>query len=266
MPRPVNRRVRRILCLSAGRWPLATLTLVVAGSVRAAPAPDEAPRLLSTTGGGTQWRNLADLQKAAADHPAACFQLGLRYETGEGVPQDYAQARAFYEKAAAGGEAVAIYRLGRLSLDGLGGEPDADRAFQCYRVAAYADVPLAQYNLGAMLVSARGVSRDYVEGLAWLILATRNHVEGDGEQRARAHLAQQPRTIAAAEKRADELAKEVAARRGTKPPWPLPAGDTVVPPAPKPAPTVEKPKFEPPKVEPPKFEPPPMPPPGTAPP
>ena len=118
----------------------------------------------------------------------------------------------------------------------------------------------------AMLVSARGVNRDYVEGLAWLIVATRHHVEGDGEQRVRARLAGQPQTIAAAEKRADELAKEIVTRRGTKPPWPLPARESLVPAATKPAPKVEKPDFEPPKVEPPRFEPPPLSPSGAAPP
>jgi len=234
--------------------------------MRAAPPPDELPQLLSTSAGdgGNQWRTLADLQTAAAaDQPAACFQLGLRYETGDGVTRNYQEARALYEKAAAGGVAAAIYRMGKLWQEGLGTDPDPGRAWQCYRIAAYAGVPLAQYNLGAMLVSARGVIRDDVEGLAWLILATHNHVDGDGEKRVRLHLAGQPQTIAAAEKRADELGREITTRRGAKPPWPLPPDDSPVPSASKPAPKVEKPEFEPPKVAPPKFEPPPRPPPDT---
>ena len=228
-------------------------------------ARDEAPTLISTTGGesGAARQPVADLQQAAtAGDPQACLQLGLRYETGDGVKQDYPRARALYAQAAAGGVAVAIYRLGKFAQDGLGTDADLVRAYQLYRLAALAGVPLAQYNLGAMLVSARGVDRDYVEGLAWLIVATRNQAGGDGEKRVRARLAGQPQAIAAAEKRAAELDKEIAARRGTKPPWPPPETDTLVPTAAAPRPTPEKPAIEPPQVEPPKFEPPPLQPPA----
>jgi hypothetical protein len=184
-------------------------------------AQDEPPKLLSTTGGtGRQpWKNLADVKKAAAAGiPGACMQLGLCYETGEAVKQDYAQAIALYEQAAAGGVADAIYRLGKLHQDGLGVEPDPIHARELYQIAAEANVPLAQYNLGAMLVSARGGKRDVVEGLAWLILARRNHIDADGEQQVRSHLP--PPVIAAAEKRAEELTQAIASRKDAKPKWP----------------------------------------------
>lgn len=219
-----------------------------------AESPDAPPVLLSTTGGkaGPQWNDLAQLQKAAdTGNPRACLQLGMCYETGENVNQDYVQARMLYEKAAAGGAADAIYRLGKLHQDGLGVEPDPSQAHDLYREAALAGVPLAQYNLGAMLVSARGVERDYVEGLAWLILASRNHLETDGEQRVRAHLAGQSQIIAAAEKRAEELGKEVAARHGIKSAWPLPASESSLPmpPSTMVKPVVPRPTLEPPKIE-----------------
>jgi TPR repeat protein len=44
----------------------------------------------------------------------AQFNLGLLYENGQGVPQDYLQARQWYAKAAALGCADAQSRLGRL--------------------------------------------------------------------------------------------------------------------------------------------------------
>ena len=56
----------------------------------------EAPQLLSTTGGnGRQpWKNLTELRKAAAaGNPAACLQLGLRFETGNELKQDYGERR-----------------------------------------------------------------------------------------------------------------------------------------------------------------------------
>ena len=234
------------------------LLLTPPAAIGAEP-PDAPPVLLSTTGGnaGTPWKDLAGLRKAVeAGDPKACLQLGMRYETGENVPLDFAQARTLYEKAACGGVAEAIYRLGKLHQDGLGVGPDPDLAHDLYREAALADVPLAQYNLGAMLVSARGVRRDYVEGLAWLILASRNRVEADGEQRVRAHLAGNPEAVASAEKRAEELSKEVAARRGTKPVWPLPAPESSLPMRP---PAIVKPAVSRPALEPPKFELPPPP-------
>jgi uncharacterized protein len=225
-------------------------------------AQTESPQLLSATGGqGRQpWKNLAELRKAAAaGDPAACLQLGWCFENGNDVPRDYAQALALYEQAAAGGVADAIYRLGKLHQDGLGVEPDAYQARDLYEVAALANVPLAQYNLGAMLVSARGGHRDFVEGLAWLILASRNHLEADGERRVRDQLAAQPQVIAAAEQRAEQLGREVAVRKGAKPPWPLPAAtpDSSAPPAV--AAPLAKAVLPPPKIDPPKVDPPPPP-------
>lgn len=243
---------------------LARIALVLGLLVSLTPpsfwAQDEAPKLLSTTGGsGRQpWKNLAELQKAAAaGNPAACLQLGLCYETGDGVKQDYAQAGTLYEQAAAGGVADAIYRLGKLHQDGLGVASDPIHARELYRIAAQANVPLAQYNLGAMLVSARGGRPDIVEGLAWLILARRNHIEAAGEQQVRDHLA--PQVIAAAEKRAEELSQAVAARKGAKPPWPPPDSESSSSLPVAPVPPVVKRALPPPRLAPPEIEPPPPP-------
>ena len=235
------------LCLGA---------LVVSLTMTAGRAQDAAPQLLSSSVPALQ-------KKAAAGDARACLQLGLACETGDGLPQDYARAREWYEKAAAGGAAEAIYRLGHLEQEGLGQPADPFLAHRLYRLAAFADVPLAQYNLGAMLVSARGVSRDDVDGLAWLILAARHGVNPDGERKVRAHLADRPQFIAAAEKRATELSAQIAARRGQKPPWPPPADDDDALPGTTP-PRAERPKIEAPKMEAPAFQP--VPPPAIAPP
>lgn len=50
-------------------------------------------------------------QAANGDAAAQCV-LGVRYEQGKGVPQDYAQAAAWYRKAAEQGDATAQYYLG----------------------------------------------------------------------------------------------------------------------------------------------------------
>jgi hypothetical protein len=239
------------------RWLLAAL-LLSPGAPGVLRAQEEPPQLLSITGGKSEpgGDSLPGLQKkAAAGNPRACLQLGVIFETGDGVKQDYVQARRWYEAAAAGGAAEAIYRLGRFYQEGFGVDPDPVRAYQLYRLAALADVPLAQYNLGAMLVSARGVPRDDVDGFAWLILAAHHQVAPEGEQRVRAHLADRPQFIAAAESRAAELRKAIEARRGTKPPWPPPADDSDLPAAGVSTPPREKPRFDAPKMEPPKIQP-----------
>ena len=42
----------------------------------------------------------------------------IHYFNGNGVPQDYAKAQEWYEKAAMGGEAVAMLNLGGLYENG----------------------------------------------------------------------------------------------------------------------------------------------------
>jgi hypothetical protein len=247
--------------------------------VAAAPStpPDEAPKLISTTGGkgSVATAKLPELQKlAAAGNPRACLLLGVRYETGDGVKQDYEQARKLYEQAAAGGVAEGTYRLGKFFQDGLGVEANPYRARDLYQQAAMAGFPLAQYNLGAMLAGAHGVGRDYVEGLAWLIIAHRNKFDTDGERRLRAFLADRPETIAAAELRAEELRHQIerGPDRTTEPAnavcRPGPAkGMRIEPEAPKVDVQMAPPKVDLPKIEPQKIDlPAPLPPPPSPPP
>jgi TPR repeat protein len=58
-----------------------------------------------------QWYEKA----AAAGHARAMTNLGVLYHNGQGVPQDYGQARQWYEKAIAAGDESAKERLQKLS-------------------------------------------------------------------------------------------------------------------------------------------------------
>ena len=224
------------------------LVAALAVPVDAIGADDEAPVLVSKTGGATsKWKTLADVQKAAELGEAdAALELGSMYEFGREVPENPVRARTLYMQASAGGLAEADFRLGRLLSEGLGGPVDLPAAFERYLRAARAGLPLAQYNVGAMLASGRGVKRDYVEGLAWVILASRDSVvDPEGEKRLRARLARRPQDIAAAEARAKAIEAELKAARETpaastaKPaaavaPVAVPAGDALRPVAPVP--------------------------------
>ena len=78
-----------------------------------------------------EWRPLAEQGDARAQ-----YYLGLLYENGDGVPQDYEKAREWYEKSAAQGEANAQFYLGLLSAFGRGGPLDLAQAHMWYSLAA----------------------------------------------------------------------------------------------------------------------------------
>ena len=60
------------------------------------------------------------LQAAEQGNAAAQFNLGVMYEDGQGVRQDYAQAVQWYRKAAEQGLAEAQYNLGVMYAKGEG--------------------------------------------------------------------------------------------------------------------------------------------------
>jgi TPR repeat protein len=67
-----------------------------------------------------------------------------------------------------------------------------------------------------MYASGRGVKRDYVQGLAWLIVAAKNGADPEGEAQLRAHLLKLRRTemITAAEERANVIKNELQTTAG----------------------------------------------------
>jgi hypothetical protein len=206
--------IARISARRVAVW-LALGTVALAGAAeRPAPKADRdyvPPQLVSRTGGGPRWTSFADVKRDAGKGvPAACYELAACYESGRDVPKDSVKAIALYQQAATGGEANGWFRLGKIFSDGLGVEPDRPKALEYYRQGALAGVVEAQYNVGAMLVSARGVKRDWVEGLAWLIVATKHGAPPEGEKQVRAQLARRPADIAAAELRAEEISNQIS--------------------------------------------------------
>ena len=105
--------------------------------------------------------------QAAQGNASAQNQLGQRYDSGRGVPQDYATARGWYEKAAAQGHAWAQNQLGQLYADGRGVPQDYKKARQWWEQAAAQGVSQAQYNLGQLYANGRGISQDYTTARGW---------------------------------------------------------------------------------------------------
>ena len=107
-------------------------------------------------------------EKAAAQGNAmAQHNLGVLYANGNGVPQDYVMARQWYEKAAAQGYAGAQNNLGWLYRYGSGVPQDYAMARQWYEKAAAQDNVEAQHSLGVLYQNGWGVPQDYAMARQW---------------------------------------------------------------------------------------------------
>ena len=118
---------------------------------------------------------------AAQGDAEAQTSFGWLYETGWGVPQDYAKARAWYEQAAAQGNARAQNNLGMLYSAGKGVPQDYAKARQWHEQAAAQGDPWAQNNLGVMYDFGQGVPQDYVNAYMWYNVAAA-HMTGNDQK------------------------------------------------------------------------------------
>lgn len=133
------------------------------------------------------WRPLAEQGDARAQN-----NLGILYRNGEGLVQDFAQARAWLLRSAAQGHAQAQYSLGVMYDFGYGVPQNYAEALRWYQQAAALGNADAQYSLGVLFAEGRGVSSSLPEAARWYgqaaqlghanaqnILA-RMYVEGEG--------------------------------------------------------------------------------------
>ena len=97
----------------------------------------------------------------------AQFNLATLYQKGVGVPQDGSEAAKWYRKAAEQGNVNAQYNLAWLYHAGAGVPQDGADAVKWYRKAAAQGNANAQYNLGVMYQNGQGVARDYAEAMKW---------------------------------------------------------------------------------------------------
>jgi hypothetical protein len=90
---------------------------------------------------------------------AQMYNLGVIYDKGQGVAQDYGKAREWYQKAADAGNTNAMVNLGWLYENGKGGAQDYGKALEWYQKAAVAGDANAMKNLGVLYYNRRGVTR-----------------------------------------------------------------------------------------------------------
>ena len=132
--------------------------------------------------------------RKAADQGNAKAQaiLGILYEQGQGVPQDYSEAAKWYAKAGDSGESLAQFRLGTLYESGQGIPQDYEQAARWYQKAAEQEgaaaepedpgsqgnsVVNAQLFLGSLYAQAH---QNYEEAAKWYRKAA-DHGDHDAE-------------------------------------------------------------------------------------
>jgi TPR repeat protein len=105
---------------------------------------------------------------AAAGEAQGMINLGSLYEAGNGVPQDYAAARRWYEKAAATGNAWAMINLGIMYGTGHGVPQDDAAARRWYEKAGATGDAGAMNALGLFyLAGVLGVPKDVAAARSW---------------------------------------------------------------------------------------------------
>ena len=87
-------------------------------------------------------------REATQGNAKAQFQLGVKYDNGQGVAQDHGQAVVWYRKAAEQGLVEAQLLLGAKYDNGQGVAQDHGQAVVWYRKAAEQGFAEAQYFLG----------------------------------------------------------------------------------------------------------------------
>jgi TPR repeat protein len=116
---------------------------------------------------------------AQQDDVTAERVLGVMYERGLGVPQDYSKALAWYRRAVAShSDARAENDLGHLYAHGWGVTQDLGAALSWYRKAAEQGYAEAEIHVGDAYAFGLGVALDYGQAMGWYQKAA---AKGSGE-------------------------------------------------------------------------------------
>jgi hypothetical protein len=122
---------------------------------------------------------------AEGGEPSAESNLGVMYEQGRGVAQNYREAMRWFRLAALQGDASAQSNLGVMYYKGQGIAQDYGEARKWYRIAAGQRNLEAQFNLGVMYEEGRGVAQDRVRAHMWFNLAAAISTDGNAKLAAK---------------------------------------------------------------------------------
>jgi localization factor PodJL len=118
--------------------------------------------------------------------PAQRYLAKLYENGGSGVKKDPAEARRWTERAAQGGDRLAMHDLALYQIRGVGGPKNPPLAAQWFRRAADLGLVDSQFNLGLLYEKGIGVPQNMAEAYKWYLVAGRS---GDAESRSSAQRA-----------------------------------------------------------------------------
>ncbi|APX14302.1 tetratricopeptide repeat protein [Tateyamaria omphalii] len=118
--------------------------------------------VLESEAGETNLTRAAGLYTAGAQagHLPSTISLGVLYQKGAGVPQDFAEAKRLYQIGLDSGHPRAQNNLGLLYVRGDGVEQDYFRAAELFAAAAEQGLTQAMTNLGVLYENGFGVPQD----------------------------------------------------------------------------------------------------------
>ncbi len=155
------------------------------------------------------------LPLATQGNANAQYNLGLMYDEGKGVTQDYQEAIKWYRLAAEQGHEsaqsnllAAQFFLGSMYYTGDGVTQDYKEALKWYRLAVEQGEAVAQYNLGLMYDEGKTVTQDYARAYMWFNLAASKGHKGAEEIREKVAKIMTPAQIAEAQKMARDCEKK----------------------------------------------------------
>lgn len=123
---------------------------------------------------------IKELQKLAQTGDGnAMNELGICYENGDGVNQNYNEAANWYHKAADKGINWAMCQLGDFYLDGKGVNQDDKKAYKWFHKGAEAGNLTAMTNVGYCYEFGRGIKKDPIEAMKWYQKALDNGYQMD---------------------------------------------------------------------------------------
>ncbi len=101
----------------------------------------------------------------------SCFYLGLKYEEGIEVKQDYVMANRFYGKACDDGLSISCYNLGNNFQNAKGLAQSSFMANKYYKKACDAGIAKGCTNLGINLYKGLGIGQDIIKAKKFFRLA-----------------------------------------------------------------------------------------------
>ncbi len=102
------------------------------------------------------------------------YNLGVCYEQGDGVEQDFKKAVYWYKKAADAGHAKAQHNLALCIYNGYGVASDHAEAARLLRLSAEQGDMHAQYNLAVLLMNGDGIDQNIIRAVEWLQKAAKS--------------------------------------------------------------------------------------------